>query len=86
LTINQQQYIITVSNVKLPWVLHRNGGKNNKISRCFVLSDDESVMDLYEIISRMNTPTLEETIRLTKWKFWFQAENEWIFYKNAGLY
>lgn len=58
---------------------------DNSISYCFVFSNDNAVMDLYQVLCRMNTATLEETIRTTRWKFWFEADNGWLFYKDAGL-
>lgn len=59
---------------------------NNHISRNFICKNKEEVMELYEIICRMNTATLEEVVRSTKWKFWFQADNGWLFYSDAGSY
>ena len=52
------------------------------LARCFVLTDKKSVLELYEILSRMNTATLEETIRSTNWEYWMTGNNtKYVYYK-----
>ncbi len=56
------------------------------IARCFVCPDKKGVLDLYEILSRMNLATLQETIRSTNWVYWMTGNNtKYIYYKDAGL-
>ena len=43
-------------------------------------------MDLYQVLSRMNTATLEETVRSTVWEYWMTGTNtKYIYYKAKGL-
>ena len=58
----------------------------NHISRCYVLKNEKSTMNAYQILGCMSTATLEDTVRTTKWDFWFQTDDGWIVYKYDGSY
>ena len=51
---------------------------------CFVCPNKSSAMEMYQRLSRMNIGTLEEVIRITKWKYWFTQESQ-IYYTADGM-
>lgn len=57
---------------------------DNGIFYCFVCPNKSSAMEMYQRLSRMNVATLEEVIRMTRWKYWFTQGN-YIFYKDNGM-
>ncbi|MBR6155154.1 MAG: hypothetical protein IKQ43_12030 [Treponema sp.] len=54
------------------------------IQYCIVYTNKSSAMEMYRILCNKNVASLDEIIRMTRWKYWF-TQNGCIYYRDNGL-